>query len=191
MDGNDRYGDCVCAAMAHLVTCWRGMDGALAVTAQGTVTRLYFSLTGGQDSGLVISDTLAVWRHRALLNRDAILAYATIDTKDQETIKQALAIFGTLLLGFQVTQDTIQEFEDAHPWTPGPLTGEGHAVPIVGYDSQGVTCLTWGAAQAGTWQWLAECADELWVIIPPEARSMQFSGVNMQTLLADMRALEG
>jgi hypothetical protein len=44
-----------------------------------------------------------------------------------------------------------QEFDAHKPWTTGRLTKDGHAVLAVGYDPQGLTMLTWGSSQEGTW----------------------------------------
>ena len=55
------------------------------------------------------------------------------------------------------------------PWTPGPLTNDGHAVYAAGYDEEGVTVLTWGATQRATWDWWGECVDEAYAILSAEA----------------------
>ena len=69
-------------------------------------------------------------------------------------------MFGGVYLGFQVQQDCLQDFNNHQLWTPGPLLNEGHAVCAVAYDANGVTVLTWGNTQQGTWAWWDECVDE-------------------------------
>lgn len=187
MDGNDQYGDCTCAALAHAITVFRGLIGKKTIMAQGAVTKLYFHLTGGVDSGMNELDVLNYWRQNAVDN-DQILAFVTIDPKNHAHIQQAIQLFGGVYLGFQVQQNAQQEFENKQPWTPAPLTNDGHAVYAVAYDATSVTVLTWGNTQQGTWAWWDECVDEAYAILPPEAKSAGFApGFNFTQLQADLQ----
>lgn len=188
MNGNDTIGDCVASALAHDQTMFRGMIGHLAIWGQADVERFYFSQTGGQDTGLVIADTLHYW-HTHPLNGDRILAYALVDHQNHVEVMQALSLFGRLFTGFQVTDQTVSQFEHNQPWTPGTLIGEGHAIDIVEYTSGGVQALTWGSVTIGEWAWWDQGVDECWIVIPPEAESLKFDGINLQQLIADMHAL--
>ncbi len=101
--------------------------------------------------------------------------------------QQGIQLFGGVYLGFQVQQNAQQEFEAHQPWTPGPLTTDGHAVFAVGYDPAGVTVLTWGNTQQGTWAWWDECVDEVYAILPPEAKEPGYApGFDMAQLQADL-----
>ena len=107
--------------------------------------------------------------------------------KNHTHIQQAMQIFGGVYLGFQVQQNCIQEFDKHQPWTPGPLTQDGHAVFAVGYDPNAVTVLTWGNTQQGTWAWWDECVDEAYAILPPEASNASFApGFNLAQLQTDL-----
>ena len=87
-------------------------------------------------------------------------------------------------------QNCQQEFAAHKPWTPAPLTNDGHAVYAVGYDQNGVTVLTWGNTQQGTWGWWDECVDEAYAILPPEAKNPAFApGFNFAQLQADLAAV--
>jgi hypothetical protein len=186
MDGNDTLGDCTIAALAHAITCYRGLVGKRNILAKATVVKLYMHLTGGVDSGLNELDVLNYWR-KSSVSGDKILAYATIDTKNHTHVQQAIQLFGGVYLGFQVQQNCLQEFDAHQPWTPGPLTNDGHAVFAVGYDQNGVTVLTWGNIQQATWAWWDECVDEAYGILPPEAENPNFApGFNIAQLKADL-----
>ncbi len=116
-----------------------------------------------------------------------ILAFVKIDPKNHTHIQQAIEIFGGVYLGFQVQQNAIQEFDAKQPWTPGPLTNDGHAVFAVGYDPKTVTVLTWGSTQQGTWAWWDECVDEAYAILPPAAQKTGFApGFNFAQLKQDL-----
>ena len=189
MDGNDTLGDCTIAALAHAVTTYSGLIGTKNIMGKQAVVKLYMHLTGGVDSGLNELDVLSYWRQHAV-SKDKILAYVKVDPKNHTHVEQAIQMFGGVYLGFQVQQNCIQEFDARKPWTPGPLTNDGHAVFAVGYDQTGVTVLTWGNTQQGTWAWWDECVDEAYAILPPEAEKTGFApGFNFAQLQADLSAV--
>jgi len=117
---------------------------------------------------------------------DKILAFAKVDPKNHTHVQQAIQLFGGVYLGFQVQQNCVSDFNAHKPWTPGPLTNDGHAVYAASYDTNGVTVLTWGNTQQGTWAWWDECVDEAYAIIPPEALVKGFSGFNLAQLKQDL-----
>ena len=189
MDGNDTLGDCTIAALAHAITTYRGLIGKKKIMAKSDVTKLYFHLTGGVDSGLNELDVLNYWRKNTVA-ADEILAYATIGPKNHTHVKQAIQLFGGVYLGFQVQENCQQEFAAGKPWTPGTLTNDGHAVFAVGYDQNTVTVLTWGNTQKATWAWWDECVDEAYAILPPEATKPGFApGFDFKQLQADLNAV--
>ncbi len=189
MDGNDKLGDCTIAAVAHAVTTFRGKVGKQTIMSQQAVVKLYMHLTGGVDSGLNELDVLNYWR-KSTVSSDKILAFVTIDPKNHTNIEQAILLFGGVYLGFQVQQNCIQDFDAHKPWTPGPLTNDGHAVFAVAYDASGVTVLTWGSTQKATWAWWDECVDEAYAVLAPEAKQADFApGFNFAQLQADLNAV--
>jgi hypothetical protein len=186
IDGNDTLGDCTIAALAHAVTTYQGMVGVMNVMSKNDVVTLYEQLAGGQDSGLNELDVLNYWRQHAV-SGDEILAFASIDPKNHTHVEQAIMLFGGVYLGFQVQQGCIQKFDARQPWTRGSLTNDGHAVFAVGYDQNGVTVLTWGNTQQGTWAWWDECVDEAYAILPQEAKDPSYApGFNIAQLQADL-----
>jgi len=113
-----------------------------------------------------------------------------IDPKNHVHVQQAIQLFGGVYLGFQVQQNCVQEFDNHQPWTPGPLTNDGHAVYAVAYDQTGVTVLTWGNTQQATWAWWDECVDEAYAILPTEAQKAGFApGFNFAQLKTDLAAV--
>ena len=189
MDGNDTLGDCTIAALAHAVTAFRGLTGKKDIMAKKSVVKLYYHLTGGVDGGLNELDVLNHWRQHAVAG-DKILGYVSIDPKNHIHIEQAVQIFGGVYIGFQVQQNCIQEFDARQPWTPGPVTNDGHAVFVVGYDQTGVTVLTWGNTQQATWAWWDECVDEAYAVLPPEAANPAYApGYNLAQLQTDLDAV--
>jgi hypothetical protein len=191
MDGNDTLGDCTIAGLAHAITVYRGKVGKRLVMAKPAVSKLYFKLTGGVDSGLNELNVLNYWQSNAV-DTEQILAFVKIDPKNHTHIQQSIQIFGGVYLGFQVQQNCVQEFDNGQPWTPGPLTNDGHAVYAVAYDANGLTVLTWGNTQQATWAWWDECVDEAYAILPPDAKDPNFApGFNLAQLHQDLKAVAG
>jgi hypothetical protein len=189
MDDNDTLGDCTIAALAHSITTYNGLIDKKNIMAAAAVKKLYFHLTGGQDTGLNELDVLNYWQQNTV-SGDKILAYVSVDPKNHTNIQQAITLFGAVYLGFQVQQNCVQEFDAHQPWTPGPLTNDGHAVVAVAYDQNLVTVLTWGNTQQATWAWWDECVDEAYAILPPEAQTSGFApGFNFAQLQEDLNAV--
>jgi hypothetical protein len=188
MDGNDTLGDCTIAALAHAETTYRGLIGKKQIMSESSVVKLYYHLTGGVDSGMNELDVLNYWRQHSV-SGDKIVAYISVGVKDHAHVKQAIQLFGGVYLGFRVQKNCEEEFSARKPWTPGPLTRDGHAVYAVAYDANTLTVLTWGNTQKATWAWWDECVDEAYAILPPEAKSSDFSGLNFAQLQADLQAV--
>jgi hypothetical protein len=105
-------------------------------------------------------------------------------------VKQAIHLFGGVYLGFQVQRHCLEDFNARKPWTPAPLTHDGHAVYAVGYDKHGLTVLTWGSTQKATWEWWDECVDEAYAILPPQAKKADFApGFDFAQLQSDLQAV--
>jgi hypothetical protein len=191
MDGNDTLGDCTIAGLAHAVTTYRGMIDKELIPKKQAVVKLYFHLTGGVDSGLNMLDVLNNWRKHPFTGERA-LAFVSIDPKNHTHVQQAIQMFGGVYTGFQVQQSCLDDFNASprRPWTPGSLTNEGHAVFAVAYDTSGVTVLTWGDTQKGTWAWWDECVDEAYAILTQDAKDADFAkGFNFAQLEADLEAV--
>ena len=186
MDGNDTLGDCTIAALAHAETVYHGMLGTHKIMTRAAVVKVYMHLTGGVDSGLNELDVLNYWRQTSV-SGEKIVTYVSVDPKNHTNVQLAIQLFGGVYLGFHVQQNCQQEFDQHQPWTPGPLTNDGHAVYAVGYDQKELTVLTWGNTQQATWAWWDECVDEAYAILPPQAEKAGFApGFDFAQLQADL-----
>jgi hypothetical protein len=61
------------AAVAHAITAYSGLLSSKVIMAQKAVTKLYYHLTNGVDSGMPELDVLNYWRQNAV-DKDKILA---------------------------------------------------------------------------------------------------------------------
>ena len=188
MDGNDTIGDCTIAALAHFATMFQAFLGKKVIPPPSEVEKFYFQLTGGQDTGLDMLTVLNYIRKNSWLGEAPILAFAEVNVKDRFLMSQCIALFGGLYAGFQVQSNCIAQFDNGGPWTPGPLTQDGHCVNLADYDTTGLYAETWGSVIGATWPWEAECVDEAYVIIPAEAATPGFiPGLKIADLLTDLK----
>ncbi len=149
MDGNDTIGDCTIAALAHAETTSHALLKKKRSCPRVRWSSCITISPAESDSGLNELDVLnGNWRDNPVAH-DKIITYVSIDPKNHTHIEQAIHLFGGVYLGFQVQQNCVQEFDAHKPWTPGPLTNDGHAVFAVGYDHSGVTVLTWATPSRG------------------------------------------
>lgn len=190
MDDNDTLGCCGIAGMAHIRTIFHGLIYDKCINGPEWVKNFYLNFTGGQDSGVVLTDVLDYWMKKPI-DGEQILGYAKIDPKNIEHVKLGLELFGAIYLGFNVQENAISDFENRIPWTSGNLTGDGHCVVCGAWDqhNEGIV-LTWGDEQPFKLSWWQECVDEAYVIIPKQAKYSAFApGFNIEQLEADAKLI--
>ena len=111
-------------------------------------------------------------------------------------------VFEGCYIGVQLPISAQAQVQNHQPWSvpPGGPIGDGkpgswggHAVPVVAYDSRGVTVVTWGALQMMTWSfWEAYC-DEAYAILSNDyldGKKKAPSGFSLQELQADLADLK-
>lgn len=195
MDGNDKYGDCTMAAAAHSIQVWNAVTKRSdPVPTELSVVGEYLQLTHGADSGLVESNVLKTWRSTGLWG-NKIIGYAPVNVHDLSQLKQAIYLYGLAYVGIQVPQNAQTQFEDGKPWTleegwqSQPIVG-GHAIPIVGYDTQYLHAVTWGALQLMAYDWWQTYGDEAWAILPQEFKEDGgYNNLNLTQLAADLHSV--
>jgi hypothetical protein len=197
MDGNDRYGDCTIAGVHHLIQTQRANDKqpALNIT-EGDVTKQYFALSGGQDTGLVELDVLNAWKTSGLLNGDKIGAFAAVNMHDANEVRTAIYLFGGIYLGVELPI----AWQRAKKWTlPRNLRGNnapgswgGHCVIGTDYDATGIKVVTWGMLMQVGWSALPPYFSEGYVVIGPDwlgKDNTAPNGFNSDALTADLALL--
>lgn len=186
IDGNDRYGDCTMAGVAHLISAWDAevTEDDLVPNAPDVIAE-YFQLTGGQDSGLNEADVLRTWQKSGLFGHQ-IAAYAPVDPSNITELHQAVAFYGACYLGINCPESAQEQFAEDQPWTyvPGSPIEGGHCIVALGYTSSALLCATWGGIAEVTYPFLSHFMDESWAII-----SNQFVEAGKGPLL-DLAALQ-
>ena len=196
MYGNDRLGDCTCAAAGHLIECWTSEEGSVTDVPEADVIAMYEAITGGQDTGAVELDVLRYWRKNGLAGHKPY-AFALVDRMAHEHVKLAASLFAGVYIGIALpitaqAQTGPGKVWDVPPSNSGhngaPGSWGGHAVNVVGYDADGLTVVTWGQLQRMTWAFWDRYVDECWALLPAEwaATPPQIAGFNFAAFDRDL-----
>lgn len=204
MYGNDQLGDCTWATVGHLVQAWTAMAGTLRTPAASDIVQGYWETgdppsASGQagdptDDGRMETAVLTYWRHVGIPNEnDKIVAYAKVDHTQMPRVQEAVALLGGVYIGIAmpVTAES-QSIWDYVPDTPDNEPGSwgGHAVPVVGYDSEYLYVVTWGAVMKMTYAFWQHYVDETYAVVSPDTASLGAGGsVDVAALEADVAAL--
>ncbi|BBA99288.1 hypothetical protein RVR_5841 [Actinacidiphila reveromycinica] len=189
MLGNDEFGDCGVAGIEHVFMAVAADVGATEKfpTDKQTVS-YYLKYTGGQDSGVVLSDFLAYVRKHGYYGHK-LAAFAPVGVHDVPTLQFALWAYDAVYCGITVTEQMMADFQAGRPWTMeslnSPVDG-GHCVPIVGYDSQYLYIVTWGAIQKIAYSAWHHMSEEAWALILGEHANGDGHGLSLKALQADL-----
>ena len=195
MDGNDTWGDCTIAGADHVTLA----DATIAsepyqAPTLDQVKQTYFGLTGGADSGLVLSAVLRAWQTTGLFGT-TLSAYAPVHVTNSVLLRQCIDFFGTAYVGVNLPKPAEGQFktDGTGVWD---LTGTaedhdmlgGHCICLVGYDATHYIGVTWGATVLISLQWWARYADEAWATITQSfvERGGDARGINLATLQHDL-----
>lgn len=204
MLGNDTVGDCVIAAMLHWIQAARANNGEKVMFTTEQALSIYSAITGYDpsqtqedgsnptDNGTAWTDALAYWQKTGVCGHK-ILGWAAIEHSDLSSIKQAIALFGGVLIGTNVTSSMEAQFSDGQPWN-APFSNDslgGHGIPWLGYGRVGQTCITWGQREQMAPEAL-EQVDEAYVPITADWLDTQGnspSGLNLASLKDDLKLI--
>jgi hypothetical protein len=189
IDGNAVYGDCVMAAVAHLIAAWNSETKEHEFTPNQTqVVEEYFVLTGGADTGLNESTTLKRWYQEGIFGHK-IAGYAPVSTSDITAIHQMIYFYGGGMFGIQCPRSAQEQFQKGEPWSvvPGSPIEGGHAIAPLGYSPEYIYCATWGGVAAVTYPFLAKYLDEAWAILSNQfVEAGRGPSLDLTTLQADL-----
>jgi hypothetical protein len=187
---NNQLGCCTFAMIAHFLQAWSlDTDQAQFNVTDNDVLNAYMAVGNQEhpnqpntDQGCYLLDVYNYMRKIGMAGKK-ILAFVKVLPMD---VQLAAGLFDGVGVGFQCQQNVITDFNNHQPWTPGTLTQEGHAVPIIEYDSTYLKMVSWAAEQEGTYAWAQECVDEYWVAVPDDFEKKVPSGFDLEHLWADL-----
>ncbi len=201
MFDNDRYGDCTCAAVGHMVEAWTAAAGKQVTPKDADVLRMYEHFTPpGPENGCSMLDVLKYWRSHGL-GKDRVDAFALLDQANQKQARESLAIFGGCYLGLMLPEFVVNADDILTvPWTlrpygtrgdgaPDPMAG--HCVNAVGYDRRNVYVVTWGTVKAMSWGFYGAYCDEAYAVLSSDflAKEKSPAGFDLAQLKADLAAI--
>lgn len=200
MFGNDTLGDCVAAAAGHMVMQWTAYAGTAFIPAESDIIKFY-EYSGydpndpSTDQGWELLSALQVWRANGVAGHK-VAAYMSINPSDMEQLKLAVQLFGNVYLGIQLPLNAQDQsswhIDDTDPETAVAGSWGGHCVPIVGYDVELFTCVTWGALMNMSPHWIARYSDEAYAVVSADwitQAGNSPSGFDMAQLITDLSAV--
>jgi hypothetical protein len=199
MFGNDKYGDCVMAGRAHQTLRFELIEqGAKLTITDREVVGEYLKETGGRDAGLVVLESLKLWRRRGWLaakRRYKIQAFSEIRRSSREEIKRAIFLDAGVGLGLSLPTSASAQIQAGKPWDvtggPGSAKGSwgGHYVYVSGYTKLGPVCVTWGRKQQITWAFFNKYCDEAYAIIDAVDTAKKRKGLDEKKIKAFLSGL--
>ncbi len=204
MYANDQYGDCVMAARAHQTLRFEKFEQnkLLSITDKEVINE-YLEESGGLDVGLYLLNSLKAWRKNGWMvgsKTYCIYAFASVDWKNHDEVKYCIHLLGGVNFGVKIYQADIDQFESGEGWH---LTGKdgsflgGHGVyafcwfDVVGYDDNGLICMTWGKRQHIKWDWWDARVDESYGIVDNRDDWVENSPVDVKKLDAYLDEITG
>lgn len=215
MLGNDKWGDCVPCTVCHylqLAKKYVAPSGFLQATEDEALA-IYSAVTGFNasagppgsnptDQGTYMlgpGGMVEYWiKHGVTVGGklDKLEAVAQVDVKNHTLMKQALWLFGALLVGAEIAEG---DMEVEFMWQLGSRTGQilgGHEFLVVGYETlaSGFTVWdihTWDGHRRMTSDWMDAALDEAIIVYNDafiNSRGMTGAGVTKEALLEDMKA---
>ena len=190
MDGDDKYGDCTMAGVAHMIEAWNTLYKRKDPCRAKEIVERFLKLNGGKaDKGLSEFGVLNLWQTSGLFG-NKIAAYVPVNPTDILGMHQAIAYYGGCYLGIQCPAPAQEQFRAGKPWTYDPDSPvEGHCIVGLGYNEKYVECATWGGIAKVTYPFFAHYLEEVWVIISQELAEAKQNdlGIALETLQEDLK----
>jgi hypothetical protein len=171
--------DCTCAAAGHLIQTWSMHTSGEVIVPTEDIIEAYSAVSGydpetnKNDDGAAMLDVLKLWRKKGV-GGHKIKVFASIDPKDRDLMGQTIFLCGGVYGGLELPRSILKQ-KKIWDLTSKDLTGDnkpgsygGHAVTVLDYNRQNLTCISWGKKQKMTWRFWNAYADEAYVTLSDE-----------------------
>jgi len=204
IDGNDQYGDCVFADVAHRIMVRTAQMGAgkMVTATQAETLALYSEVTGfdpnnpNSDQGGDLVTTAQYMQKTGMSIagvRHMEAGNGIIDPANVDHIRWAICLFGCAPFGLNLPQSALDQFDAGQPWDvsgDGTIVG-GHDVLGVEYRPESPTnpgwlIVTWGKRWPVTNAFMAKYLDQCVPVGSKDficANGLAPSGVNLPQIL--------
>lgn len=202
---NDSLGDCVIAAMGHMIEQWSFYATGTEVSVTNNQVLSAYEILGGYvpnnpetDNGVDMLSALQWWKRTGFAGHK-ILAYMSVDWTNLTEVFQAIQLFGNVFLGvaLPVTAQgqngwtVAQGGPDNNP-NAAPGTWGGHCIPLMAASPETLTCITWGERLKMSHNFLKDYGEEAYVVLSPDWFSKLGASpgnFDLNQLTADLAAL--
>jgi hypothetical protein len=202
---NREIGCCTIAGVGHTIQTWTSFtQPAEVILPDSEILSLYSLLSGyvpgdpETDSGCAATDVLRYWYSNPIMGHK-LSAFASVKPGNRLDVKNSIFLFGVCYVGVQLPL-TAQN----GPWDVAPgastLTGDsaagswgGHLIPVIAYDEDELTCITWGMLKTLSWKFWDSYCDESYCMFGPdwiEKDEKSPSGFATAALLSDVQAIK-
>jgi hypothetical protein len=201
MMGNDKYGDCTCAAAGHMVQEWTANANPPELTIpDAAILAAYNVVDGGVDQGADMLTVLNYWRN-AGIGGHSIDAFVQLANQNHLEVMQAVDLFGAAYIGLELPDYIFVTDPLTTPWDlpPGATSyppgnpSNGHCVCVVGYDDVNLYVVTWGEIKAMAWGFYDAYMDEAYGVLSSdwiEKSGESPPGFNLSQLNSDLNAIQ-
>jgi hypothetical protein len=202
-------GDCTSCARSHIIDAVTAGAGS-PVTMTVAQTIAFYSASTGYVLGQPATDrggdevtVLNEWQSQGqALDGHPIAGYLSVDPSNAAMVKSACWLFENLYFGVELADPWLEISGSGFLWDVGspPDPNDGHTIPGLGGDAQGITVDSWGFLGKITYAAIAQfCAESaggnLFVVLTPEivsrAQGKSPAGLDWATLIADFDGLGG
>lgn len=175
MDLNDQVGCCVVAGFDHFNQVVTGLllgkqfnfspEQIVSLYQTQNPNFILGSATQGAgskyDRGMDIQLFLEY-----LVSQKMILGFASVDWTNPLELRSAIFLGVGLIMGVQLDQIQMQQY-DSGVWdyVPSSPRDGGHCIPLIGYNQNQTTCVTWGKLIQCTPSFIINQGDECWFIL--------------------------
>lgn len=172
---NDQLGCCTEAGKGHAIQVWTLNTGTMVTVPDSVVLSAYETECGydpsdsATDQGGVEIDVLNDWRQNGF-GGHTLSGYASINPANVIHVRQAIQLFGGTYIGLELplSAQTQDEWDADSSSNGQPGTWGGHCVFCVGYDADGVWCITWGQLKKMTWAFWNKYCSEAYALWSPD-----------------------
>jgi len=204
--GNFRTNLCTCAAAGHQIMTWTSSTGRLLRPKNEDIMKAYCDVTkyipetDENDEGVEALKVLKYWRKTGIAGHK-ILAFAKLEDKNREQLKQAIYLFGGCYVGLNLPKTADRQYNTTKKWTIARKGKKkdaekgswfGHAVLITGYKDEELKIVTWGREMVMTMDFWEAYAEESYAIFSEMfiKHDKTPTGVDISVLLNDIDTIQ-
>jgi hypothetical protein len=207
MFGNDTLGDCTIAAAGHLIQEWTTDESTEVDLPESDIIKAYSGACGyvvgdpSTDQGGVETVVLDYWKKTGI-GGHKLYAYTALEPGNLTLIKAGIFLFGGVYIGLGLPLTAQSQSNPGGTWsvapggtnTPNGQAGSwgGHAVPVIGYNENVLTVISWGSIIYMTYNFWNLYTDEAYAPLsedwaPSSEVHAPVEGFNLAQLDVDLK----